>query len=159
MTPEIHPREQRLAEKQKLDGELTRARTQLVQLRAERDAITIAMRKGELIRRFDAKVQLGFLLTGLRQRLMSFAYALPRQLVNKTEHEIGQILDAEMRAALRDVAAWPERMADPNWSSSIDEDLRPAPEVAGNGDGADAAAKRERANAVRRAKYAASKGG
>ena len=41
-------------------------------------------RGGQLIARYDVKVQLGFLLTGLRQRLMSFSYALPRRLVNKT---------------------------------------------------------------------------
>ena len=80
-------------------------------------------------------------------------------VVGQSEHQIGQLLDAEMRSALRDVAAWPERMADPNWSSSIDEDLMPAPEVSGNGNGADAAASQERANAKRREKYAKAKEG
>ena len=145
-----------MAEKQKVDAELTRARTALVELRAERDRIAIAMRKGELIRRYDAKVALGFLLTGLRQRLMSFAHALPRRLVNQSEHAIGQIIDAEVRSALKDIAAWPDRMVNPNWSEEIDQDLRPLPEAGGNGDNeVESAARRERANAARRAKYAA----
>ena len=156
MKDDLHPREARLAEKQRIEGELTKARTALVELRAERDRIAIALRRGELIRRYDAKIQLSFLLTGMRQRLMSFAHALPQRLVGRTEHEIGRLLDEEMRLALRDIAKWPERMADPHWSENIDEDLRPLPEAAGNGDnGMESAAKRERANAARRAKYAA----
>ena len=158
MNPAIHPREARLAEKQKLDGALTEARTQLAKLRCERDALTVAMRKGELIRRYDAKLQLGFLLTGLRQRLMSLSYALPRRLVGQSEHAIGRILDEEVRGALRDIASWPERMANPGWCQQIDEDLRPEPEGAGNGNGnGEGAAKLERANAKRRQKYAKAK--
>jgi hypothetical protein len=155
----VSAREQRLAEKQKLDGELTKARTTLAKLRAERDSITIGLRRGELIRKYDVKLALGFLLTGMRQRLMSFAYALPPRLAGKDAHGIGRILDEEVRAALKDVATWPERMANPNWSEEIDADLRPAPEVAGNGDGTDAAARHERANVKRRQKYAKSKEG
>ena len=60
MKDEIHPREARLAEKQKLDGELTAARTALAKLRCERDVMVIALRKGELIKRYDAKLQLSF---------------------------------------------------------------------------------------------------
>ena len=157
MKPEIHPREARLAEKQKLDGELTKARTTLAKLRAERDSITIGLRRGELLKKYDAKQALGFLLTGLRQRLMSLSYALPGQLAGKNEHEIGRIIDHEVRSALRDIAAWPERMANPAWSENIDEDLRPPPEVAGNGEDVGVAARRERANATRRRKYAKAK--
>ena len=129
-------------------------------MRAKRDAIAIGLRKGELIRKHDAKLSLGFLLTGLRQRLMSFSYALPRRLVGKTEHEIGRIVDEEVRAALRDIADWPEKMTNPGWVKEIDEDLRPPPEGAGNGeDEVEGAARRERTNEKRRAKYAASKEG
>ena len=149
-----------MAAKQKVDAALTEARTALTKLRAERDAIAIAMRKGELIRRYDAKLQLSFGLTALRQRLMSFAYALPPRLVGRTEHEIGRLLDAEVRSALQDAVTWPAKLGAPDWDEKIDKDLQPHPEVAGNGDGGeDATARRERANAVRRAKYVASKGG
>jgi hypothetical protein len=72
----VSAREARLAQKQAVDAELTRARTQLARLRSERDAMVIAQRKGQLIARRDVKLALGFLLTGLRHRLMSFAYAL-----------------------------------------------------------------------------------
>jgi hypothetical protein len=88
--------------------------------------IDLAEREASLIPRRRAKVQLGFLLTGLRQRLLSFSYALPRRLVGKPEHDIGRILDAEVRAALRDIAAWPAKLADPAWASSIAPDLMPA---------------------------------
>jgi hypothetical protein len=88
--------------------------------------IELAEREGSLISRRRAKIQLGFLLTGLRQRLLSFAYALPRELAGKSEHECGRILDAEMRAALRDIATWPEQMANPAWVEQIAADLMPA---------------------------------
>ncbi len=156
MSPELHPREARLAEKQKVDAELTRARTALTKLRGERDAITIAMRKGELIRRYDAKLQLSFGLTTLRQRLMSFSYALAPRLVHRSEHEIRQMLDAEVRSALRDIAGWPEKLGKPDWDEEIAADLRPPSKAGGNGDDeVEGAAKRERTNAKRRAAYAA----
>ncbi len=162
MKSEIHPREQRLLEKQKVDAELTKARTALAKLRCERDAIAIGLRKGELIKRFDVKLQLAFGLTTLRQRLMSFCRALPPRLVDQNEHAIGQIIDAEVRSALSDIAAWPGKLGRPNWDKEIDADLMPAPEVSGNGAGdgvAEGAVKRERANAKRRAKYAKAKEG
>ena len=119
-------------------------------------------RGGQLIARYDAKVQLGFLLTGLRQRLMSFAYALPRRLVNKTEHEIGRLLDAEVRAALKDITTWPERgwpRLGGAWKPSMRtcgrRRKRPKMVVVNVAP----AAKRERRNAGRRQKYAASKEG
>jgi hypothetical protein len=159
MKTEVSAREARLAEKQKLDGELTKARTALARLRAERDSITIGLRRGELIRRYDAKQALGFCLTGLRQRLMSFSYGLAPRLEGKSAHEISRLLDEEMRLALRDIAKWPERMANPGWSEEIDEDLRPAPE-GGNGNGESVSAVlQEKKNAKRRAAYAAKKGG
>lgn len=158
MSPESHPREARLAAKQKVDAALTEARTALAKLRCERDAMVIALRKGELIKRYDAKLQLSFGVTTLRQRLMSFAYALPPRLVGRTEHEIGQILDGEMRSALSDVASWPAKLGKPGWDAEIDKALRP-PDAVGNGGDEGAAARRERTNEKRRSKYAKSKEG
>jgi hypothetical protein len=91
-----------------------------------------AERRGELISRKLVKLQAAFLLSGLRQRVMSFAYALPQRLVGKTQHEIAQILREECNAMLRDLAAWPEKMTDPKWMEKIDADLRPAESVDGN---------------------------
>ena len=88
--------------------------------------IDLALKEGTLIPRRRAKVQLGFLLTGLRQRLMSLSYALPPRLEGKNAHEIGRTLDEEVRAALRDIAAWPAKMADANWQEEIAPDLMPA---------------------------------
>jgi hypothetical protein len=63
MSPELHPREARLAAKQKVDAALTEARTQLAKLRCERDAMVIALRKGEL-RGMMQKWRLVFCLLG-----------------------------------------------------------------------------------------------
>jgi hypothetical protein len=115
MEADAHSREARLLAKQQIDNELTKARTELAKLRCERDAITVAMRKGELIRRYDAKLQLSLGISVLRQRLMSLAYALPRRLVGKNAHEIGRIIDEEVRSALRDAASWPAKLGRPEW--------------------------------------------
>jgi hypothetical protein len=140
----------------KLNREYLAARNRQMSAKAFMVEAQAARQRGELLKKFDVKLQLGFLLTGLRQRLMSLSYSLPRQLAGRNEHEIGRIIDAEVRAALRDIATWPERMSDPNWCQEIDQDLRPS-EDGNNGerDGAEASAKRERTNAARRQKYAA----
>jgi hypothetical protein len=95
--------------------------------------VEAAEKSGELISRKRAKLQLGFLLSGLRQRILSFSYALPQRLVGKNQHEIGQILREECNSMLRDLAAWPEKMTDPKWMEKIDADLRPAESVDGLG--------------------------
>jgi hypothetical protein len=122
------------------------------------------LRKGELIRRQDALMSLGFLLTGLRQHIMGFPHTLQRRLEGKTAHEIGEILRAECSSLLRDLAEWPQRVTSDGWGlDDIDEDLRPK---AGNGDEDGGAARRaavnanrERRNTQRREKYAKSKEG
>jgi hypothetical protein len=119
--------------------------------------IDLALREATLIPRRRAKMQLGFLLTGLRQRLLSFSYALPRRLAGKPEHDIGRILDAEVRAALRDIASWPEKLADPAWAESIAPDLEPAEAAEANGHGEKELgrlAKAERKGAAQRVKHA-----
>jgi hypothetical protein len=93
--------------------------------------INLAEREARLIPRRAAKVQLGFLLTGLRQRLLSLSYALGPRLEGKSAHEIGQAIDSEMRSALKDIAAWPAKLANPGWQEEIAPDLLPAE---GNGE-------------------------
>ena len=112
MKAAVHPREKRLAAKQKVEAELTRARTALVKLRAERDAITIGLRKGQLIPKHDALMSLGFLLTALRQKILSFPHTLQRRLANKDAHEIGRILEEAVYSLLQDLSEWPMRVVD-----------------------------------------------
>jgi hypothetical protein len=95
--------------------------------------IDLALKESEVIPRRRMKIALGFLLTGLRQRLISFASALPPRLEGRNAHEIGQLLDAEMRSALKDIANWPAKLANPNWQEEIDADLMPG-EAEGNGE-------------------------
>jgi hypothetical protein len=93
--------------------------------------IDLALREASLIPRRTAKVQLGFLLTGLRQRLMALSYALGPRLEGKNAHEIGQAIDAEVRSALVEIANWPAKLANPGWQEEIAPDLMPAE---GNGE-------------------------
>ena len=148
----VHPREARLTAKHAADVELTNARTAMVKLRAERDSLVVAKQKGELLDKRRVALSLGFLLTCFRQRLLTFHYSLPPRLEGKSAHEMGEILRAEVHVLLTNLAQLPSQLADPNWESRIDEDLRPAPQVVGNGD-KDAERRREqreRYNARRR---------
>ena len=67
-------------------------------------------RQGELIERRTAIHQATFLLITFRQRLLSFATTLPRKLVNKTEHEMKMIIDAQVREVLNELSEFPERV-------------------------------------------------
>lgn len=156
-----------MAKKQASEIELNRARTAMVKLRAERDAMVIALHKGQLIAKQDALMSLGFLLTSFRRRALAFPYGLPRRLVGKDEYEIGEILRGACASLLSDLAAWPARTVDREWGlDEIDEDLRPGLNT-GNGDDEDGGkarresvnAQRERRNAQRREKYAKAKEG
>ncbi|MGB7792308.1 MAG: hypothetical protein WBL39_13960 [Terrimicrobiaceae bacterium] len=113
----------------KLNREYLAARNRQMAAKAFMVEAQAARQRGELLKKFDAKVALGFLLTGLRQRLMSFSYALPRRLAGKNEHECGRIIDAEVRAALRDIATWPEKLCKP---ALVPGDRRRLAPAAGN---------------------------
>ena len=86
-------------------------------------------RRKELIPRREVLLRAGFLLTGMRQELLSFPHSLPRLLVGKSEHEMLLIIKEKVCALLRDLAAWPAKFADGNWLSKIDADLLPAEEA------------------------------
>jgi hypothetical protein len=114
-----------------LNREYLQNRNRQIAARAFVAETEAAVKRGELVSRKLVKLQAAFLLTGLRQRVLSFPYALPQRLVGKTQHEIAMILREECHAMLRDLAAWPEKMTDPNWFQKIDADLRPAEDVDG----------------------------
>jgi hypothetical protein len=156
----LHHREARLAAKHLAEVELTNARTAMVKLRAERDALVVAKARGDLIDRRQAHFALGFLLTGCRQRLLSFSYSLPPRLVGKDAHTIGMIVKEEVHSLLHELARLPSGLEDPTWVDRIDEDFRPVEEKGtGNGDKDKerAQAQRQRYNERRRERRATAK--
>ena len=83
-------------------------------------AMELARRRGELLDAKWAKDSLSYLLVVLRQRVMSFSHALPRQLVGKTEFEMGRIIDAEARSLLDDLGNMPDKVTNPNWLRELE---------------------------------------
>jgi hypothetical protein len=127
--------------------ELTNARTAMVKLRSERDALVVAKARGDLIDRRRASFALGFLISAAREAVRAWHVRLPPQLFGQDLHTIGQILREAEAELLNTLAALPEQLKNPDqdWQDRIDEDLRPVEEKgAGNGDKGKERAKAQR---------------
>jgi hypothetical protein len=90
--------------------------------------VTLLEKKQILLPKALVTLQLGILLTGMRQHILGFVSTLPHRLIGTTEHEMSIILRAELHRLLKDLAQWPSRAVDPNWQKQIDQDLLPTPE-------------------------------
>ena len=113
--------QERLAQKQKVDGELTKARTQLAQMRYHREAMAVAERRGELITKKLVEQQAAYLLIGFRQRMMNLGASWCRRFVGLQDvHEAKKLIDEMARSTLTELADLPQKVTDPNWLSAIE---------------------------------------
>lgn len=113
--------QERLAKKQKVDGELTKARTQLAQMRYHREAMAVAERRGELITKKLVEQQAAYLLITFRQRMMNLGTSWARRFVGLPDvHEAKKLIDEMARSTLTELAGLPEKVTDPNWLETIE---------------------------------------
>ncbi|HEY5813112.1 MAG TPA: hypothetical protein VIT23_10735 [Terrimicrobiaceae bacterium] len=75
----------------------------------QREQMELALRRGTLIEKRLVKLQLGFLLSGMRAPILAYSHWLPRRLSGKNEHEMTTILREEFYKLLNDLANWPSR--------------------------------------------------
>ena len=92
------------------DAKFSAARARKEEALADLREAESKRRAGELIERRMAIHQATFLFVTFRQRLLSFATTLPRKLVNKSEHEMRMIIDAQVRECLTELSEFPERI-------------------------------------------------
>ena len=115
--------QERLAKKQKVDGELTKARTQLAQMRFHREAMAVAERRGELITRKLVEQQAAYLMVTFRQKMINLGQSWARRFVGlSTVHEAKTLIDSMARETLAELAHLPEKVTDPNWLSTVEGD-------------------------------------
>jgi hypothetical protein len=72
--------------------------------------------------------QFGFLLTCLRQQILTLPHTLPRHLQGKSEQEMAAVIRNQLHQMLNQLATWPGRISDPDWVSKIDSDFQPSEE-------------------------------
>lgn len=115
--------QERLAKKQKVDSELTKARTQLAQMRYQREAMAVAERRGELITRKLVEQQAAYLMIAFRQKMLTLGASWSRRFIGLSDvHEAKRLIDQMARETLTELAHLPEKVTDPNWLSTIEGD-------------------------------------
>ena len=119
-------------ENQELSRQYIASRNKKLALAIEREEQDLQVKKGELISKRLLAFQVGFLLTGLRERILRLPHTLPRQLQDKSEHQMAAIIKTEVHQMLSDLADWPRQIADPDWVKHIDKDLMPSKEEEAN---------------------------
>jgi hypothetical protein len=92
-----------------------------------------AARRGELISLKHARLQLNYLLVVLRQRILALPSAYgPRLAGMEDAHSAGEVLREAALALLEDLQNMPDRVTDPNWLESLDENgEKPGPPLQG----------------------------
>ena len=113
--------QERLAKKQKVDGELTKARTQLAEMRYQREAMAVAERRGELITKKLVIDQAAYLMIAFRQKMMTLGQRWSRRFVGLSDvHEAKRLIDEMARETLTELSELPQKVTDPNWLESIE---------------------------------------
>jgi hypothetical protein len=108
---------------EKLDAEWRRKRISAESAKqALHEAKMLAMR-GELISKRHAVKQASFLILSLRARLLALGGTLSPSIVKAggDQRAIESLIDAEVRAALDELAGLPQRVVDPHWPEKLDE--------------------------------------
>jgi hypothetical protein len=111
-----------------LEQNISRSEKSPDDLKAELAEVALLEKKGILIPKALVKLQLGYLLTTMRQHILGFVSTLPHKLIGKNQHEMSVILRAESHRLLKDLAQWPSNAVNPDWVEQIDSDPLPTPE-------------------------------
>ena len=113
-----------------LNREYLNSRNRGQAAKAESAEILLAEKKGTLISKRQAGLEVSFLLSAFRQRVQSEPAQLARRLVaggfieEVHQHAAQEIIKASLLAMLVDLSELPRRLAAPNWCNQIDADLR-----------------------------------
>jgi hypothetical protein len=118
----LHPREQRLEGKQKIDGELTRARTRMVSLRAKQSELILAKQREEVILKSLIEAQAAYIFIGLRQAILNFPTAYARRILNVSDPvKAKAVLTEVAHNLLNELKRFPEKVVDKNWLATLEE--------------------------------------
>ena len=112
-----------LTDKQKIDAALTAARTELAQTRHQREAMTIAEHRGELIHKDLITRQAQFILLCLRASVLSFPAKYARRILGlNDEHEGRAVLTKAAHEFLTEIANFDSKAISPDWLAQVEDD-------------------------------------
>ena len=112
-----------LTDKQKIDAALTAARTELAQTRHQREAMTIAEHRGELIHKDLITRQAQFILLCLRGSVLSFPAKYARRILGlNDEHEGRAVLTKAAHEFLTEIANFDSKAISPDWLAQVEDD-------------------------------------
>lgn len=111
-----HPGIKYMTQKQVIDSELTKARTELARSRHHREAMAIAERRGELIEKSFVARQAQYIFITLRQAILNFPTRYARHVLGITdEHQAKAVLTKAAHEFLTELASFSEKAIDPGW--------------------------------------------
>jgi hypothetical protein len=116
------------AEIWKLSKEYLEVRNRQMHAKAFMAETIAAERRGELIKKELVLLQASYLLVAMRERLLRLPAMCFRRLSssnglkNEDLHKIRGILEAEVRACLEELADLPNKVVDPHYLDSLDDE-------------------------------------
>lgn len=109
--------------KYELEKDYLIARTALTRAREMSAILLVAKAREELVEKEMVLKQAAYLLTALRQKLLAIPTSCARRLLHKDDvTEVVSILKEQIHQALRECADLPQRVTDPNWLATLDEE-------------------------------------
>ena len=115
-----------------LSEEYIEIRNRAQRAKAEAAEIALAEKQGTLISKKLAGLQVAFLLTSFRQKVLAAPTIMTRRLTaqglieQKNEHQVARVLREDLWGMLSELACLPKEVmavGDPNWMAKIDGDL------------------------------------
>ena len=144
---------ERLLRKQKVDAELTKARTELARTRHHREAMAIARQRGELISNELITHQAQYILICLRQAILNFPAKYSRHVLGiADEHQAKAVLTKAAHEFLNELSNFPEKIRDPDWLKEVEADGHADGKPARPSSGVDIKAEQEKAKKRRKKK-------
>lgn len=118
------------AEISKLSAEYLRTRNRTQAAKAEASEMELAQKRGALLSKRLACLQVGYMLTCFRQRVLAEPATLASRLVTggfleeTRQHDAQEMIKNDLCAMLEELSDLPFRISDPDWIQKIDADLR-----------------------------------
>ena len=117
-------------EREELDAEWRRKRIAAESAKQRLHEAKMLAMKGELVSRQHVTKQAAYLLVCLRARLLALGGALAPKIARACgggdQRAIESLIDAEMRAALNELSDLPQRVVDPRWIETLDNEVTSA---------------------------------
>ena len=110
-----------LSENQKLDRIYKQHRNTLLDLKIKDQALTMALRRNELIERELVLKQLAFILVGFRSKLMAFPHHLAARFEAANRPRVHRIAEKVVHELLEELANIPD-VIEPDWMERLEEE-------------------------------------